>query len=404
MGTLPKKDFFQDGIYIVRGLKDCDGNLYTFVKTNSKFNINKVNIGDITIISEFEPVPYSEFTSLDDEYTEGYERTYLKVKLSSNLTQKQIDNLSTRGIMYYQFGEQEVKILKEFRKPFQYTLNYLNSGEGDFGVYGPTTWLIHDKTRGKEERKAMEEILSIAHEYYKTTPYSLDISLDSNTLKYISYLRELDDANKITYGNSGFIDIKKEDIIQGAKEGHLKELDLLYLAGILRDIGVLFHHPLFTTDFYKNNIEGEEVEQHFTIYLCDHDLKDIFESTFDIGYLAERNIIKLLGQSTEHGYEKYETNIELVADTDYHPETEYHDPYEYYCCYECDGHFWDTEDVAYDYEVDEQVDLLSKIVDMWGEYLTGRHIKLFDAWSRDIFTRYLESVQEHSFVEQLTKA
>lgn len=401
MNTIPTKNFFKDGIYIIRGLKDTEGNIYTYVRTINKNNITKVNIGDRTTVSEFEPVPYSEYTSLDDDYTKGYERTYIKVKLENNLTSKQINGLSTSGIMYYQFGEREVTILNEFKKPFQYTLNYLNSGEGKFGVYGPTTWLIHDKTRGEEERQAMEEILRVAHEHYKTTPYSLDISLDSNTLQYISYLRSLDDSNKITYGRGGFVRINKEDIVNGDREGYLNKEDLLYLAKKLMYTGVLFYHSLFTVEFYKEYILDTSLEQYFTTYLYDNEMADAFDSGFDMGYLAERNIEKLLEESTFEGYGEYETNLELVSDINYQPMTGTYDPYEYYCCYDCDGYHIDTADKPYDYQVDEQVELLSKIIDQWGDHLNDSHLILFRDWSPDIFNRYIESNSLSRFVKEL---
>lgn len=398
----------EESEYVILALKDpATGQLKTYVRTVDKYDVIDVKPGDITTISEFSPYPFETFSSLDDGYTLNVERTYLKVKLLDALTSEQIKNMQSSGIKYHQFGRRRVEIIAEFKEPFQYGLRYLEDAGDRLGTWGLTTWAIHNTIQSDAEFKAMKDILKIALKDHKKRGYAFDFSLDACTLPYVPFLRKMNSWYRISVGQYGRVSLPPDVLSQAT---YLKEADLVFLAEKTYAYLGLFKHPLFTEAFFEKHIKGTENESKFTTYLNRKDIEEIEASGFDVDYLLRIAIQVTMDEGYYGDSEAYydKKKRDLVSDVNYQPITETYDPYEYHCCSDCDGYEMDWEDEdeeePYDYETDEQVGVLSAILDKWGDYLGASHIASFSGWSPDIFHRCTQQGIHHPFVLLLCKA
>lgn len=386
--------------YIILALKDNQGDLFIFETDRQK---SLVTIGESTTMNNFAPFPFNVFSSLDDDAVKGFQKTYLKVALKDNLSDKELDGMSSNGIRYYHFGKKEIEIISEFTKPFRYALEYLNYGRGTSGTYNLTTWLIHEETRTNDELKAMEEIIKIA--YTESESGSLDISLDYFVLPYLPILKSISNGKGITFGRYGKNHLDKKDVLKASKNGLLSLTDVLYLAERIMFPKALYYHNDFNEEFYMENIADTSLEYDFLVYLGKDEIEELVSDGIDISYLPGRSVKHMMNSS--YGYffdgnydnhEAYGTIRELVEDDDYKAIIKTHDPYEFYCCPDCDGYEMDYDLEAYDYTVDEQVEVLQKILNPWGKYLDESSVHLFEDWSSDTFKRVSESENVHPFV------
>ena len=393
---------FEKSEYIILGLKDKDGNLYSYTNSLSKVSIEKVEINMETEITKFSVFPYDVFSSLDDEHVSKYTKTYLKVTLIDKLSKKELKDLKSSGIMYYQFGKRIIKVIEEYLTPFQYALNLSKDKRRNLSTYSLTTWLIHEYPKSDEEFEAMKEILNIALNSLKHKNSFLDFSLDKYVLKYVEFLRNHNKGDKVSFGRYGRVFITKEDIIRADKLGELSVDDVAYIVGKVFYTTPLYYHSKLTTDMVIDMASKDENALYSLImHIEKKEINEISSLGFDIDKLFSVYYSHKFGNRSDCYYGNYESVDELVSDSNYELYTETFDPYEFYCCSDCDGYELDDDDVEYDRQVDQQVEIFRELIVNWEEHLTDKSKCLFKNWSSDIFNRYSSEYGKSEFINTL---
>lgn len=395
---------FDKGEYIILGLKDEEGNLYSYSNSGGSKEIMKVTLGENAIISEFSVFPFDTFTTLDDEKTGDYKRTYLRVKLKNNLSTNQIDSLCTNGIIYYKFGEREVKIVDEFTKPFEYALAVHKDIPDRFGVYNAMTWLIHEKPFSEKEELFMKLLIDSAIKYYdnyesKYTFGGMRLSLTPSRemLRYVSHIRDSEYDKKVDIEGYYRKGLMGRDIFRMAKANKFTLEDAFFMISKANNIFPYLHHPEMTASKLRDAIENENVLEDSSLLYRDEYLKDLSETDFDMVELFEIYYDFIMKEShAEH----YLTNSHLVEDYNYIPTEEEYNPYEYYCCPDCDGYQidWDEFEISY-FTKDEQVEFLHTLLRPWIGIIDSKSLYLFKNWAPEIFTRALKEDFNREFID-----
>lgn len=163
-----------------------------------------VNIGETITVDEVSPFPFENFSSVN-ETPKGWKRTYLLV--DADMTKEEWEGMKSSGVMYHRFKNRKITFIKEFKTPFQYSLETFKKFNGRLQMWELTTWILHQKTRSKKEHDAMSEILELAYQYHSSSQYKLDISIDKYVIPYLKQLLSYDSDN-VTFGRYGSIDYR----------------------------------------------------------------------------------------------------------------------------------------------------------------------------------------------------
>lgn len=382
---------------VILGLKNKqDGSLHLYDVVSRRKNAIPVQAGDVLDNGPVAPFPFQIFSSLDynEPIFETHEPTYLLVNAS--LTPNEWESMHSGAQYSYHFDEKRIEVLAEFDTPFQYALEQLNEHGERLGTYNLTTWLIHESAKTDDEFEAMCAIIDAAMAHYADKPYKLDLSLDKHVLTYLDHLLTFP-RDSYTFGQYGYNELTIDEV----KRADLSDEGLLTLLEKTRLAHVLVHHPLFNMDFYKRYIQPNEfLESHLVYYFSKEDLQSWANSGFDMAFLFERHYRHQMA-SKQPEYSDYPNMYALVKDENYTPVTQTHDPYDYYCCSDCEGYELDSDEVAYDYLVDEQVNLLSELLQGWEPFLPNKVTALFKDWDAKIFERFTTEHPDSSFGQLL---
>lgn len=155
-----------------------------------------------TIKTLVSPFPFEVFSSLDFEYEaesfKMYDPCYLLV--DANLTQGQLNQMSSGNKRSYVFRNCEITFLAEFHKPFQYALDQYYKYP-KLGTWNLVTWMPHQEIRSDDEFKAMSKIFDIDYDNTVAKGYKQSISFDK---WIIPYLPQLVDKPDLAFGDGGY--------------------------------------------------------------------------------------------------------------------------------------------------------------------------------------------------------
>lgn len=238
---------------------------------------SSINTHRFTKVPILSPFPYETFSSLSFENQSNtlrmYDPCYLLVE--AELTTSEFENMDTSGIMYHRFENRNIKLIREFEKPFQYALNLVNSKINKLPTYDLTTWLIHETAKSPEEHAAMVQILKIAIKKINNKyTDSLDLSLDEYVFRYLPDLIKIPNyKNCITFGRYGSNDISPK-LLKGATIS--KEVwEFIYPYLNEKQSAAIINNNVFTYEFYlelKNNLDNQMPFNTFMYSLNDYKL------------------------------------------------------------------------------------------------------------------------------------